>query len=78
NELDLSGTKIDDEGVALLLELPALETLWLTQTKVSDASLPGLEKMKSLKFLQVDNSQITSEGWRAFLQKRPDLATPPP
>ena len=77
-ELDLSGTKIDDQGLQQLTELPHLETLWLTQTQVSDASLASLENMKTLKFVQVDGSRVTSEGWKAFLQKRPDLAPQQP
>jgi hypothetical protein len=77
-ELDLSDTKVDDQAVALIAKLPALETLWLTETQITDQGLIALEKMNSLKFVQVDGSRITKDGWKAFLQKRPDLAPQQP
>lgn len=77
-ELDLSGTKVDDRALALIAKLPTLETLWLTETQITNQGLIELEKMKNLRFLQVDGSRITQDGWKAFLQKRPDLAPQQP
>lgn len=77
-ELDLTATAMDDAAVPSLVKLSNLETLWLTQTKVSDAALTELAGMRKLTFLQLDETQVSPDGWKIFLQKRPDLAPKSP
>jgi len=43
-QLRLTGTKISDQGLAHVANLPSLEKLWLFRTSVTDA---GVERIKT-------------------------------
>jgi hypothetical protein len=55
--LDLSGAKIDDEGLRQIAHLP-LQKLWLQETNITDASAATLSEMKTLQFLQLNATQV--------------------
>lgn len=59
--LDLAGAQISD-GVVEQINLPAIETLNLFNTSVTDASVPALSKLTSLKRLYLSGTQVTAEG----------------
>ena len=70
-ELDLSNTAITD---AAIKHLGAnLETLWLTNTQVTAASLPNLLRMKRLKMLDVGGLHFTQEQLESLIEGLPLL-----
>ncbi len=63
--LDLSNTKVDDEGLASLgtLEFPYLETLALEGLpNVTDKGIQQLASFQSLEFLSVAGTKVTRKG----------------
>ncbi|MBT4865177.1 MAG: protein kinase, partial [Planctomycetaceae bacterium] len=62
-ELDLSGNrKISDAGIAQLKALSSLQVLSLRGTGLSDASIPVLISMKSLKGLNTSSTRFSFTG----------------
>jgi hypothetical protein len=86
--LDVSGTKITDNGLRLVSQLPGLKELRLSRTKITDKGLRHLESMKGLKELRLfECPDITPEGVARLKKALPgcnflahntveDLATP--
>jgi Leucine Rich repeat len=70
-ELDLTGCAIDDVGLKKLAKLPQLNTLWLGKTQVTDQSLDILADMPRLKFVDVQESKISSDKWAEFVKLNP-------
>lgn len=60
--VNLQGTKIDDEFVKRLTAFPALRRLSLRATKITDASIPVLLKMKTLVQLDVGDTKLSEKG----------------
>lgn len=61
--LDLSATPVNDEGVAIIAEqLPQLQMLTLTTTRVTDAGLGHLFSLTSLRHLDVMDTSVTADG----------------
>jgi Leucine-rich repeat (LRR) protein len=58
--LDLSGANIDDEGLPRIADLP-LEELWLQGTRITDASVPTVSRMKTLVFVQLNATGLSDE-----------------
>jgi hypothetical protein len=54
--------RVDDAFIERLAPLKNLEQLVLAGSGVTDASIPHLERMKSLKTLGVNNAKLTPEG----------------
>ncbi len=73
DELDLSGCDIDDESLQLIGNHPNLATLWLTKTKITDAALQTLDSLIKLQACNVDDTGISSAGWRDFVRQHPSL-----
>jgi hypothetical protein len=57
-----SAADIDDDGAAVLANLPYLYCLDLSGTRVSDQTLKALANHPTLRLLNVSNTQITDEG----------------
>lgn len=61
-ELDLSGTRISDQGLAYLQDLEGLRSLSLYGTSVTDAGLVHLAPLTGLQKLWLDRTDITDAG----------------
>jgi hypothetical protein len=57
--LDLTGTKITDQGLACLQRWHALEDLEMGSTATSDAGLRNLEGLTNLSILSLSNTDVT-------------------
>jgi hypothetical protein len=71
--LALSHPSIDDEFIEALGPHPALNSLWLSESSITDASIPYFEQMKALEFLTVGQERFTIEGARELRASKPDL-----
>ncbi len=69
--IDLRGTRITDEGVARLKELPNLKCLILWSTNISDRGLEHVVQNKSITFLAIPGG-ISDDGM-ALLSQLPNL-----
>jgi hypothetical protein len=71
--LSLHATAVTDAG---LRHLPSMKirSLWLSYTKVTDASVPTLIRCSELRWLAVGGSRISKDGIKALQRARPDLA----
>ena len=63
-EVDLRGTKVTDDDLALLASLPSLKTLCLQHTAVTDAGLAYLGRLSQLSTLDLRETQVTGAGVR--------------
>lgn len=60
--LNLARTKVTDDGLKALENLPHLRKLHLENTKIGDAGLVHLKGLKSLEYLNLYGTQITDAG----------------
>src|SRR5262245_44186676 len=60
--IDLTRTKVSDEGMKHLSELKGLIDLELSQTKVTDAGLKHLAQISRLTTLNLSQTKITDDG----------------
>ena len=72
-ELDLSATRITDQGLKHLLGHDSLRTLWLSGTRLTDASLPVLASLKSLTTLGCQGTQLSEAGLESLQNQNPNL-----
>lgn len=71
-ELDLSGTKVTDEGLKALRDLPALATLRLRDAKITDAGFKeSLAGKESLSRLDLTGTAVAGETVDAWLAAKP-------
>ena len=63
--LNLASTAADDSTVAAIQSLP-IQSLALAKTRISNASLEFIKKMKSLESLEVPFCSVTGEGFKGF------------
>jgi Leucine-rich repeat (LRR) protein len=64
--LDLSGTRIGDEGLEAIQNLNSLEALDLSRTAVTDEGLRRLAGLTRLKRLNLSRTKINGEGLSAL------------
>ena len=73
-ELDLSDTKVTDEGLAVLAELPHLEELRLARTAITDAGFQKhLSGKTSLRKLDLTGTKVkgkTKREWKKAKEGR--------
>ena len=74
DELDLTGTIVTDAGLRHFAGHHRLETLWIGNTRISDASVPILLGLPALTKIQCTGSAITEVGLQQIRTKRPDLS----
>jgi hypothetical protein len=72
-ELDLSGCKVTSKGIKSLASHPKLATLWLTATEVDDSIQPTLQSLRSLEYVNLDETNVTKEGWKKMQTAMPKL-----
>ena len=68
---DLGYTPAGDDLLKKLENLPDLETLNLSGTKITDAGLELLAKLPELKKLIIEGTQVTAEAADNFRDARP-------
>jgi YHS domain-containing protein len=71
--LELRQTAVGDGGITKLARVEHLTDLVLTQTRVTNAAIDDLVKMKALKRVYVWGTAVTPDGARRLRQERPDL-----
>ncbi|MFN3150463.1 leucine-rich repeat domain-containing protein [Bremerella sp.] len=60
--LRLDGCQFSDTDLDYLLALPALETIYLSDTQITNAGLERIGKIQSLKSLTLDKTPVDSTG----------------
>ena len=63
---------VTSEVVDILVEIPDLQMLNLSDTNVGDDALERLEKLPDLEYLNVMGSSVTPQGVQDFIEHRPD------
>ena len=76
-ELDLSWTACSDETISAIAGHSNLQTLWVTGSKVTDASIPSFIKLPALRSLDVQRTNITAAGLAELKKRRPDCKINP-
>lgn len=71
--LNLSRTRVNDEGLKSLAKMTNLETLNLTRTKVTGHGLRYIQSLPRLKTLRIERSLVSSDDCERFKQLRPDV-----
>ncbi len=72
--LMLRGIERIDAGIGnLLANMPDLEDLGLQNCNFNDDELQAASKSRSLKFLRLNNANISVDGLRAFLDAQPNV-----
>jgi hypothetical protein len=72
-ELDLNGTGITDEGLAIVAALPQLKTLRIARTKVTDEGFRShLFSKESLTHLDLTGTQVKGKTKRDWKKQKPD------
>lgn len=74
--LNLGGTKVTDAILDTVVELPALQELVLWETQITDAGLDRIRCIPTLRYVDVDQSNVSPEAIQAFRPARPDVKLP--
>jgi hypothetical protein len=71
----LRGTKVTDEQLEMVADLPYLDNLTLDETPISDQGYAHLKKLRNLKVLWLNETKIEDNGLRSLakLTKLTDL-----
>lgn len=73
NTLDLWASKVADNHIAVIAQDRQISHLFIHDTPVTDLSLPHLEKMRSLKQVDLTNTLTTEQAVAVLRKARPDL-----
>src|SRR5579864_899515 len=60
--LDVSGTRVTDQGLEQLVRYTKLSALRLLQTSIGDAGMSHVQKLHELTLLDLSASKVTDEG----------------
>ena len=71
--VNVSGTSVSDTGLICLQSLEELEYVYLSQMDISDVGLKHLEKISTLKRLDVRKTKVTKNGIEAIKAAMPEL-----
>ncbi|MCA9248406.1 MAG: hypothetical protein KDA42_14870 [Planctomycetales bacterium] len=69
----ITSSKFDDEAFQALTDLPALESLDLRGTAISDTSVPVLARFPKLRIVALGDTQVSERGARALLAAAPEM-----
>jgi hypothetical protein len=64
---------VTDAGVRKLEDHPALSELYLSKTRVSDATLDALAGMKTLSVLRLYRTNVSDDAIEAAQKRKPSL-----
>lgn len=70
--LDLSMTRITDQGIAQLSKISRLTKLNLSHTEISDRSLLMLDELHELRELAIVNTKVSKQAADEFRKRHPD------
>lgn len=73
DELDLSGSSVQDVQLANFGNLKKLKTLRLTTTNITDRGLQHLAAMPNLTSLDISRTKVTQQGILQLRAKKPNL-----
>jgi hypothetical protein len=68
---DICAHLVTDEGVRALAGMEELEVLWLTRSRITDASIAVLSQLTALRELNVSCTEITAQGLRELRRALP-------
>ncbi|WP_010469956.1 hypothetical protein [Acaryochloris sp. CCMEE 5410] len=71
--IDFDGCNITNKSLYRVATFHSLEELWLEDTQVNDSGIMLLGKLKSLKYLSVLNTQVSSKVAQHLKKSNPDL-----
>ncbi|MEQ9285254.1 MAG: DUF2231 domain-containing protein [Cyclobacteriaceae bacterium] len=66
--LNLSGTNVQDEGLAYIGQLTNLTKLKLNQTQITNEGIKHLQSLKNLEYLNLYGTKITDQSVESILQ----------
>ena len=69
-ELDLSGTDFNDDGVEALGRVKTLKKIWLSATDVTNEGVKGLALSGGLELVALDHLPVTDEAVRHLARNR--------
>jgi len=72
-ELDLQYTSVGDSGMEKISALPQLQGLALSDSKVTDAGLLHLARLKNLRWIELRETNTTIEGIDRLRKALPGL-----
>lgn len=70
-ELDLHGTSVTSLGVVHLTKIDSLQRLDLSDTNVTDDAIDSLLRMKKLRWLDLDHTDVTESGFKRLKREMP-------
>ena len=76
-ELDLSFTGVDDSIMPAIAAGDTIDTLWLTGTQITDESIDAIGGIKSLRYVDMQRTGVTSTGLDRLKKLRPNLEINP-
>lgn len=71
--IDFDGCNITNKSLYRVATFHSLEELWLEDTQGNDSGIMLLGKLKSLKYLSVLNTQVSSKVAQHLKKNNPDL-----
>jgi hypothetical protein len=72
NQINLAGTRTNDEDIALLSQIPSIRHLVLRATEVTDQSINNLVKMRQLTVVDLNETAISNQGIVRLHDQLPD------
>jgi hypothetical protein len=75
--VDLGSSRIENDDLQNLYAIPDLTSVDLRGTQVNDEAIPYLQKITTLKHLNIERTAITPEGVAALKKAKPDLTIEP-
>jgi len=76
--IDLRGTSVTDDDLAILRDIEKLTVLDISGTKVSDKGLKCIALCPDLRLVLFENSDITRNGFSKLRESRPSVRTASP
>jgi uncharacterized membrane protein/mono/diheme cytochrome c family protein len=64
--LNLAGTKVTDNGIAILATMPNLSHVRLERTAITDAGLKNLSKLRKLDYLNLYGTAVSDAGLQSL------------
>ena len=61
-QLDLTGSDIDDQQLQMVAGIASLRAVYLNRTRIGDRGMGELARLQKLKVLEVANTNVTDEG----------------